>query len=324
MGRRFAELAFTPLVKEQQRQHNSRTMYARVEQSPDIGDSLGKDEQEFVRERDGFYMASVSETGWPYVQYRGGEKGFLRVLDEHTLGFADLRGNKQYISVGNLEHDDRVTLFLMDYRTQSRLKILGRSRVYEGDAEARELIEKLRVPEEKTPAERAILIQVEAFDWNCQQHITPRYTQQEMAEMLIPMRQRMEALEAENKQLREAAPDQSLRGGASQAGRLHPGRKIGNSGPACRLQSGCLFAMIQRCVQGKSLDCHKHHGFWTYSSELAKGTKRRCPCGQHFWVPCKAGLAKTVGDEERMARKNSARIKPEGARGCHQACVCTA
>ena len=205
MGRRFAELAFTPLVKEQQRQHNSRHLYERVEQAPDLGDRLGEDEQEFVRERDGCYMASVSETGWPYVQYRGGEKGFLRVLDAHTLGFADLRGNRQYISTGNLKHDDRVTLFLMDYRAQSRLKIMGRARVYEGDAEARELIERLRVPSEKTPAERAILIHVEAFDWNCQQHITPRYTQEEMAEMLEPMRRRMEALEAENQQLRAAA-----------------------------------------------------------------------------------------------------------------------
>lgn len=204
MGRRFAELAFTPLVKEQQKQHGSRPMYERVEQSSDAGNQLGLDEQQFISERDGFYMASVSETGWPYVQYRGGEKGFLRVLDRQTLGFADLRGNKQYISTGNLKHDDRVTLFLMDYRAQNRLKILGRAEIHEGDAEAKELIEKLRVPTEKTPAERAVLIHVEAFDWNCQQHITPRYTEEEMAEMLAPMRRRMEELEAENKRLRAA------------------------------------------------------------------------------------------------------------------------
>jgi uncharacterized protein len=205
MGRRFAELAFTPLVKQQQIKHNSRHAYERVEQGSDAGESLGAGEQQFVGERDGFYMASVSETGWPYVQYRGGETGFLRVLDSRTLGFADLSGNKQYISVGNLLHDGRVTLFLMDYRAQNRLKIMGRAKVHEGDAEARELIEKLRVPGEKTPAERAVLIQVEAFDWNCQQHITPRYTQGEMATMLLPMRRRIEALEAENKRLRAAA-----------------------------------------------------------------------------------------------------------------------
>ena len=122
MGKRFAELAFTPLVKEQQRLHGSRQSYARVEQWGEPGDRLGPMEQEFIQERDGFYMASVTESGWPYVQFRGGAKGFLRVMDEQTLGFADLRGNKQYITTGNLEHDDRVALFLMDYPNQSRLK----------------------------------------------------------------------------------------------------------------------------------------------------------------------------------------------------------
>ena len=202
MGKRFAELAFTPLVKEQQRLHGSRQAYARVEESGDAGDRLGAQEQEFIHERDGFYMASVTESGWPYVQFRGGSKGFLRVLDERTLGFADLRGNKQYISVGNLEHDDRVALFLMDYPNQSRLKILGHAEVHEGDAEARKLVEALRVSGEKTPAERAVLIHVEAFDWNCPQHITPRYTQEELAKILEPMRRRLEELEAENARLR--------------------------------------------------------------------------------------------------------------------------
>jgi len=205
MGRRFAELAFTPLVKEQQRQHGSRHLYERVEQSSDLGDRLGQYEQAFIRERDGFYMASVTETGWPYIQYRGGMKGFLHVLDERTFGFADLRGNKQYISVGNLQHDDRVALFFMDYPAQQRLKILGHAKVHEGDAEALKLIETLRVPEEKSPAERALLIHVEAFDWNCPQHITPRYTEEELSTMLDPMRRRLEALEAENAKLRGSA-----------------------------------------------------------------------------------------------------------------------
>jgi predicted pyridoxine 5'-phosphate oxidase superfamily flavin-nucleotide-binding protein len=202
MGRRFAELAFTPQVKQQQLQHGSRTMYERVELSNDFGDRLGPHEQEFVQERDGFYMASISETGWPYVQFRGGSKGFLHVLDERTLGFADLRGNKQYISVGNLHKDDRVALFLMDYPNQRRLKIMGHAKVHEGGEEARQLVEQFRMPHEKTPAERAIVIQIEAFDWNCPQHITPRYTEEEMAKILEPMRRRLEALEAENKRLR--------------------------------------------------------------------------------------------------------------------------
>jgi hypothetical protein len=205
MGRRFAELAFTPLVKEQQKQHGSRHLYERMEQSNDPGDSLGAYERAFIEASDGFYMASVTETGWPYIQYRGGLKGFLHILDDRTLGFADLRGNKQYISVGNLQHEDRVALFFMDYPHQTRLKLLGRAKVHEGTAEARKLIDQLRMPNEKTPAERAMLIHVEGFDWNCPQHITPRYTEEELVKALEPMRQRIEKLEEENKRLRASS-----------------------------------------------------------------------------------------------------------------------
>src|SRR5260370_21758457 len=123
-------------------------------------------------------------------------------MDEQTIGLADLRGNTQYISVGDLQHDDRVAMFFMDYPSQSRLKILGRAKIHEGDAETSELIEALRVPEEKSPAERALLIHVQAFDWNCPQHITPRYTEEELAKILEPMRRRLESLEAENKRLK--------------------------------------------------------------------------------------------------------------------------
>jgi predicted pyridoxine 5'-phosphate oxidase superfamily flavin-nucleotide-binding protein len=205
MGRRFAELAFTPLVKKLQEKHGSRRQYERIEQSVILGNQLGPDEQSFIRERDGFYIASVSESGWPYIQHRGGPKGFLRVVDDQTLGFVDLRGNKQYVSLGNLQHDDRVALFLMDYPSQSRLKILGHAEFHEDDASAQKLIETLRAPEEKTPAERAVLIHVEAFDWNCPQHIKPRYTQEELAEVLEPIRRRLNALEKENARLRSAA-----------------------------------------------------------------------------------------------------------------------
>ena len=206
MGRRFAEIAFTPLVKQHQQLHGSRHLYERVENSNDLDDHLGLDEQTFISQRDGFYMASVSETGWPYIQFRGGSKGFLKVLDPQSIAFADLRGNKQYISRGNLQHDSRVALFLMDYPSQSRLKILGRARILEGDAEAAQVLETLRVPGEKTPAERAVLINVEAFDWNCHQHITPRYSEEELTKILAPMRTRLEFLEAENKRLRAASP----------------------------------------------------------------------------------------------------------------------
>jgi uncharacterized protein len=210
MGHRFAELAFTPGVQAQQTQHGSRSQYARVAVAGGIDDRLGPFEQEFIRARDGFYIASTSETGWPYIQYRGGAPGFLRVLDDRTLGFADLRGNRQYISTGNLLHDDRAALFLMDYATQSRLKILGHAEIIENTPAAREWLDRLRVPSEKTPAERAILIHVEAYDWNCQQHITPRYTEAEIKQLVEPFRRRLAAYEEENARLRaligEAAP----------------------------------------------------------------------------------------------------------------------
>jgi len=205
MARGFANIAFTPLVKEEQVRHGSRHLYERGEGPTESGDRLRVDEQAFIQARDGFYMASVTETGWPYIQHRGGHAGFVHVLDDQTLGFADLRGNRQYISTANLKHDDRVALFFMDYANQTRLKILGRAKVFEGDAEAEALIQKLRVPEEKTPPERAILIHVEGFDWNCPQHITPRFTEAELTRMLEPIRRRLEALEVENKRLREAA-----------------------------------------------------------------------------------------------------------------------
>ena len=202
MSQRFSDLAFTPGVKAQQTLHGSRGAYARFEAEGSSSDGLRPPEQEFIRSLDGFYMASISETGWPYIQHRGGAAGFLHVLDERTLGFADLRGNRQYISTGNLLHDDRVALFLMDYAQQARLKILGHAEIFEDTPEARQWIERLRMPTEKTPAERAVLIHVEGFDWNCQQHITPRFTDPEIAEAIRPLRDRLAQLESENVELR--------------------------------------------------------------------------------------------------------------------------
>jgi predicted pyridoxine 5'-phosphate oxidase superfamily flavin-nucleotide-binding protein len=202
MGKNFAKIAFTPLVKAQQDLHGSRASYERVERIGHFDDRLTPDEQALIRSRDGFYMASVSETGWPYIQYRGGDPGFLHVLDDRTIAFADFRGNKQYISVGNLLHDDRVALFLMDYPNQSRLKILGHAAIHEGP-EAKDLIGQLASPTDQSPIERAIVIKLEAFDWNCPQHITPRYTQEDIIQLTTPIRQRINDLEAENKRLRE-------------------------------------------------------------------------------------------------------------------------
>lgn len=200
---RFQELAFTPLVKAEQLKHNSRRQYERMEQSTPGGGALSTSERTFIGLRDSFYMASVSETGWPYMQHRGGPKGFVHVLDPSTLGFADLRGNKQYISLGNLQHEARVTLFFMDYPNQTRLKVLGRVEIHENDAEAPALIQSLRTDEPGAVIERAILIHVEGFDWNCPQHITPRYTVEELQPALAPLRTRLEKLEAENKALRD-------------------------------------------------------------------------------------------------------------------------
>jgi len=148
-------------------------------------------------------MASIGASGWPYVQHRGGPKGFLKVIDDRTIAFADFRGNKQFISTGNLTTDNRVALILVDYPSQQRLKILGNAEIFEG-MQAREWIERLREPGYKASVERAFVIRVEAFDWNCPQHITPRFTAEQIQEVLAPFEHQMQDLEQENKRLRGA------------------------------------------------------------------------------------------------------------------------
>ncbi|MDB5850347.1 MAG: pyridoxamine 5-phosphate oxidase [Rhodoferax sp.] len=179
MGRAFANLAFTPRVQALQTAAGSRASYARMAEFGDAGAELSEDEADFIEARDGFYQATVSETGWPYVQFRGGPPGFLKVLNNKTIAYADFRGNVQYISVGNLQGDDRVSLILMDYAHQSRLKIMGRVRMVDA-AEDPALLAQLAVPGYRAKLERSVLITVEAFDWNCPQHITPRFTQAEI------------------------------------------------------------------------------------------------------------------------------------------------
>ena len=203
MSESFYEIAFTPGVKEHQSERGSRRQYERMETALAGHNKLGPDEQQFIALRDSFYMASVSETGWPYIQHRGGPPGFVHVLRPDLIGFADLRGNKQYISLGNLSHDNRVALFFMDYPNQTRLKILGHAEIHEHDDEAALLIEQLRTTEPNAIIERAILIRVSGFDWNCPQHITPRYTLAELEPTLAPLRKRLAALESENSKLRE-------------------------------------------------------------------------------------------------------------------------
>jgi predicted pyridoxine 5'-phosphate oxidase superfamily flavin-nucleotide-binding protein len=180
MGDKYFDIAFTDGVKSVQRRMSSRSLYQRFEGGPESNDRLGRSEIAFISARDSFYIASVSETGWPYVQFRGGPPGFLRVLDERTLGFADFRGNRQYVTAGNVTTNDRVSLFLMDYPNKRRLKIFGRIRTLPIDEDA-SLKRHITMPEYGGLVERAILIGVEAFNWNCPQHITPRYTAAECA-----------------------------------------------------------------------------------------------------------------------------------------------
>jgi hypothetical protein len=211
MLHKYLEIASTPSVKAARQRYGGAAHYAELDgtlglDGPVRNDRLGSSEAAFIAARDGFYLASVSETGWPYVQFRGGPPGFLRVLDETTLGYADFRGNRQYLTTGNVAGNDRVSLFLMDYAHQRRLKLFGRMRVTDA-AEGQALAAQLGVPGYSARVERAVLIKVEAFDWNCPQHITPRFTQAELAEALAPVRQELEGLRAENERLkRQAAP----------------------------------------------------------------------------------------------------------------------
>jgi len=201
MGR-FASIAFTPRVKDEQERMGSRRAYARADAAtePDV---LGESEQEFLAERDSFYMASVGETGWPYIQHRGGPKGFVKVLDPHTLGFADYRGNRQYISLGNVGGDDRVAVIFVDYPNRARLKVLARASVVTAESSPDVFAELTSAAaEDGARVERAFVLRVEGFDWNCPQHITPRFTEDEVRASVAPLFAKLEAAEAENRGLR--------------------------------------------------------------------------------------------------------------------------
>lgn len=201
MANKFFDLMFTESVKTVQEKYGSRKNYTRFEGGESEFSGFSEREMDFIEQRDSFYMATVGENLQPYIQFRGGPKGFLKVLDEKTLGFADFRGNLQYISVGNLKVNDKAALFLMDYPSKSRLKILARIEVKEAE-DVPELIEKLSIPDYKAKTERAMILHIEAFDWNCPQHITERYTFEEIRAMTAPLQKRIEILEAEIKRLR--------------------------------------------------------------------------------------------------------------------------
>lgn len=201
MADRYAEIAFTEGVRRQQEHYGSRRQFARLEALGPGREVLGEREIAYLGSRDSFVMASVGAEGWPYVQHRGGPAGFLKVLDPKTVGFADFRGNRQYVSTGNLLQDDRVALLVIDPARGHRLKLLGRARIERAE-EAPELVERLRMPDYPAIIERAVVISVEASDWNCHQHITPRFTQEEVAVAIAPLRARLAELEAENQELK--------------------------------------------------------------------------------------------------------------------------
>ena len=168
-------------------------------------DRFTENEAAFIADRDSFYMATVSETGWPYVQHRGGPRGFLKVVDEKTLAFADYRGNRQYISVGNLASDDRAALILMDYAGRARLKIYAHVEAVPLDADPA-LARLAADADYRAKPERILRLHLMAFDWNCPQHITPRFTEAEIGEAVQPLRERLATLEAENAELRPSSP----------------------------------------------------------------------------------------------------------------------
>jgi uncharacterized protein len=201
MPNNFATISFTKSVKEAQTQYGSRELNKRFELSENPRNELGDIEKAFITARDSFYIATISENNWPYVQHRGGLPGFIKVLDQRHIAFADFRGNRQYLSVGNLNANPNTSLILMDYPNRRRLKLWGTSEV-KGADDAPELILKLTDRNYKANIERAIVIKIEAIEWNCPQHITPRYSEHEVDNLV-------KNLQEENKRLRLALANQT-------------------------------------------------------------------------------------------------------------------
>ena len=205
MTHSFADIAFTPAVQSLQERYGSRSQYARMQAKAGPAE-LGAYESEFLTAADSFYLATVSETGWPYVQHRGGPRGFLKVLSSRQIAFADFRGNLQFVSAGNAAGNDRASIIVMDYARRRRLKLLGHLRfvaVAEADPV---LVRQIELPGYRARVERVALIDVAAFDWNCPQHITQRFTLDQVEEAAKPLRDRIAALEEELRDARTAVP----------------------------------------------------------------------------------------------------------------------
>ncbi|MDH3504104.1 MAG: pyridoxamine 5'-phosphate oxidase family protein [Nitrospirota bacterium] len=203
MKQPISDIAFTPSVKTVQGRLGSRQHYAQMEEGDGWSDTITPDLAAFLCERDSFYFATASGEGRPYIQHRGGPKGFLNVLDYRTLAFADYKGNRQYISLGNLAENNQAFLFLMDYATQTRIKMWGTAEVIEDDPE---LLKQLTDSRYKGKPERVIRFHVEAWDVNCRQHIPVKYAQEDVESLVRPLRDRLAALEAENEILKGHLP----------------------------------------------------------------------------------------------------------------------
>lgn len=192
MATKYLDLTFTESVCRAQEQYYGRA--GKIADAPER-DPLGQAEAEFIASRDSFYVGSISESGWPYIQHRGGSQGFLRVVNERTLAFADYKGNRQLLTTGNVSVNDRVALFLMDYKNRARLKVLGHARVEDARVHP-ELTKQITDPKMRSSVERLVFIDVVSFDWNCPKYITPRYSAEEVEEYVGPLKSRIAELEA--------------------------------------------------------------------------------------------------------------------------------
>ena len=195
MAKRYLQTVLTPSVQAAEDHYYGR--HGAIGSAPEQ-DPLTDEERDFIQLRDSFYIATITENGWPYIQHRGGQPGFVRVLSPGELAFADYRGNRQLLSTGNLSANDRVALFFMDYPERLRLKILGYARV-EDAREHPELVVQLTEPEIRPLVERLFFIRILSFDWNCSQYITPRYTAAEVEKVVAPLKERIAELESRQK-----------------------------------------------------------------------------------------------------------------------------
>jgi len=184
MAKHFMEFAFNDSVRNVQKQYGTRAPYQKMESRSEFRNQLTWQEKGYIKNRDSFYLSSVGEHGWPYIQFRGGPKGFLKVIDDNVLAYADFKGNGQYISTGNINATKKAVLFLMDYTQQQRLKIWAEAEVLHANDHPK-LLEKVKMPDYSATIERIFVFKVQAFDWNCPQHITPRYTKEEIEKGMV-------------------------------------------------------------------------------------------------------------------------------------------